>query len=168
MGYAPSPARKHIGKTRLARRHIVFFGNCQAGEVARLCRRFLAPRSGDIVDVIDVPLHDARSARQLLARADVIVEQVFDNRQEIWLRLLERDHVDIRAEYHDRKIIRFPTVTGIFYWPYANQPHPRNAEIEKGYDAGPYPDEMGDSFLNRRIAAGVSPDEALEQYLAED
>lgn len=142
----------------MARRRIVFFGNCQAQALAGLCRRFLAPRHGDITSAITAPFNDPDAVRKELAAADVIVEQVFDHPLEI----------NVIAENRGQEIIRFPNVYAIFYWPYTNQRHPRNDEIGTDYDAGPYPNEMGDSFLNRLITKGVSAEEALELYLAED
>lgn len=143
----------------MAKRRVVFFGNCQAQALSNLCRRFLAPRRDDSISAIIAPVKDLEYARREMASADIVVEQVFDHTLEI----------DPLAEKLGRKVVRFPNVYAIFYWPYTNQRHPRNDEIGTAYDAGPYPNEMGDSFLNRLIArGGVSPDDALELYLRED
>ncbi|HVH79991.1 MAG TPA: WcbI family polysaccharide biosynthesis putative acetyltransferase, partial [Stellaceae bacterium] len=142
----------------MPKRKIVFFGNCQAQALAWLCRRFLAPRQDDQILAITAPIKDIEAARKELLGADVIVEQVFDHALEI----------DVAVENQGQPIICFPNVYAIFYWPYTNQRHPRNDEIDTAYDAGPYPNEMGDSFLNKLIAKGVSADDALEQYLQDD
>ncbi len=142
----------------MGQRKIVFFGNCQALALQRFCQRFLAPRVGDVTTAIDIAAYDVAKARVELSNADLIVEQVFDQKLEI----------DVAAEYAADKVVRFPNVYAIFYWPYTNQRHPRNDEIGKGYDEGPYPNELGDSFLNRLILENVPADKALEIYLRED
>jgi tetratricopeptide (TPR) repeat protein len=139
-------------------RKIVFFGNCQALALQRFCQRFLAPRVGDVTTVIDITACDVAKARVELGNADLIVEQVFDHPLEI----------DVVSEYGANRVVRFPNVYAIFYWPYTNQRHPRNDEIGKGYDEEPYPNELGDSFLNRLILEHVPADKALEIYLRED
>ena len=142
----------------MGQRKIVFLGNCQALALQWFWQRFLAPRTGDLATVIDIAACDVAKARLELSNADLIVEQVFDHSLEI----------DVASEYAADKVVRFPNVYAIFYWPYTNQRHPRNDEIGKGYDEGPYPNELGDSFLNRLILEHVPADKALEIYLRED
>jgi hypothetical protein len=146
------------GNEAVGTRKIVFFGNCQALALQRFCQRFLAPRTGDVTTVIDIAAYDVAKARIELGNADLVVEQVFDHPLE----------VDAASEIGADKVVRFPNVYAIFYWPYTNQRHPRNDEIGKGYDEGPYPNELGDSFLNRLILEHVPADKALEIYLRED
>jgi tetratricopeptide (TPR) repeat protein len=142
----------------LSSRKLVFFGNCQALALERFCQRFLAPRSGDVSEVVNIADYDPAAARKSLDNADVIVSQVFDKPFDI----------DVDKEYKSHNVIKFPNVYTLFYWPYANQRHPRNDEVGTGYDVGPYPNEMGDSFLNRLILKKTAAEEALEQYLAQD
>jgi uncharacterized protein (TIGR02996 family) len=142
----------------VAQRRIVFLGNCQALALQRFCQRFLAPRRDDGTSAIDIAAYDVAQARRQLDEADVIVEQVFDHPLDIGVAIASGAG----------KVIRFPNVYAVFYWPYTNQRHPRNDEIGKGYDEGPYPNEMGDSFLNRLIAEKVPAEEAAEIYLRED
>jgi Flp pilus assembly protein TadD len=146
------------GNEAVGTRKIVFFGNCQALALQRFCQRFLAPRTGDVTTVIDIAAYDVAKACVELGNADLVVEQVFDHPLE----------VDAASEIGADKVVRFPNVYAIFYWPYTNQRHPRNDEIGKGYDEGPYPNELGDSFLNRLILEHVPADKALEIYLRED
>jgi hypothetical protein len=55
-------------------RKIVFFGNCQALALQRFCRRFLAPRTGDVMTVIDIAAYDVAKARVELGNADLTEE----------------------------------------------------------------------------------------------
>ena len=61
-----------------------------------------------------------------------------------------------------------PHVAGAFLWPYTGQSHPKNAAAPFLDEAGPYPAELGDSFLNRMIVAGVPAEQAVQTYLSTD
>lgn len=120
--------------------------------------RFLAPRLGDVTETINIVGPEGAEAHRVLANADIIINQIFDKPGEI----------NVVSEFKSHRIINFPNVYALFYWPFANQRHPRNDEVGTGYDVGPYPNEMGDSFLNRLILSKTPADEALTQYLLQD
>jgi tetratricopeptide (TPR) repeat protein len=134
-------------------RQIVLIGNCQMQAMAGLYKRFVAGRTGDIVQ--HVPSYQDLSDEHRIAiqQADVVVEQLFDQEQQ----------VDTGALSTDAPRFFIPMVTAAFLWPFAGSPHPKNT----GYPflaGGPYGGEASDSQLNRLILAGVEPEEAVETY----
>ena len=137
-------------------RNIVFIGNCQAGSLADVYRRCIAPCTKDHISQIFAYGEDQidAAARALLEAADVIVEQVFD-----YGYVLNPESIGARAQR-----IRFPWVAAHFLWPFYNEAHPRNHAYWY-LPPGPWPAQLGDSFLNRKIAEGISAAEAAERYL---
>jgi len=135
-------------------RQVLFLGNCQAASLAGVYRDHIAPETGDGVSYLPTawPLSDAEA--ELVKAADVIVDQVFDFKQTIALADLA----------HGGRVVRFPTVSGAFLWPFTGRAHPANASFYFCND-GPYPPETGDRYLNTMIAEGVEPDEAVARYL---
>jgi hypothetical protein len=133
-----------------------FIGNCQLGTLSGLYRRLLEPESG--IDVFYIPSYQSADDAQkaLIGSADVIVRQILDFDQKIG------------ALQTDAVVHLFPHVSGAFLWPYTGQAHPKNASFPYFDSNGPYPAEMGDSFLNRMIAENVEPDEAVSRYLNTD
>lgn len=129
-------------------RRIVFYGNCQARALADLYRARIAPTLDQQVDGTG---HD-RPDRALLVRADAVVEQVFSGHPLIDPGILKPG---VRH-------IRFPLMMAQFLWPYSGQPHVRN-QSHPYLSAGPYPEEMGDSFLNGMIGK-VPEAEAAQRY----
>jgi hypothetical protein len=149
----PVPARR--------RKRIVFIGNCQAFALGQLYRAFFANDRDETVHVLaDVDLvrnEDNAGVNEhlaLIAGADVVIEQVLAWRPPI-------DEAVRRARRH----YRFPMVTGWFLWPFAGDAHPRNGECRLPGFEGPYPDEYGDSFLNRKLAEAANPEAAVADYL---
>jgi tetratricopeptide (TPR) repeat protein len=53
-------------------------------------------------------------------------------------------------------------------WPYTGKAHPKNGSFPYFDPGGPYPTELGDSFLNRMILDNVDPDEAVARYMDTD
>jgi tetratricopeptide (TPR) repeat protein len=143
----PDALRPDAQPRRTGSRLVVFFGNCQARALLEIYRRHFANLHEE--QVVGCELDNVDDA--LLASADVVVEQLF-NRPRIKPDTL-RPHTT-----H----IRFPVMMAQFLWPYSGQPHSRNRRYPF-LAAGPYPDEMGDSFLNRLIDV-VPEDEAFERY----
>jgi hypothetical protein len=92
----------------------------------------------------------------MVAGADVLVRQVLDFAPRI-------GDLDTRATVH-----LVPHVSAAFLWPHAGLPHPSNAPAPLLDASGPYPAEIGDSFLNRLIAQGVPVEEAVTRYLDTD
>ena len=110
-------------------------------------------------EVTYVPSYQDITPKDLekLGRANVIVEQVFDFEPSVNLKDL-----GLTA-----KIIPIPVLSGTFLWPFAGSEHPSNPR--RSYlEVGPYPAEYGDSFLNKMIDLGVSPEEAFQIYCKHD
>ena len=138
-------------------RKVLFVGNCQIEALAGLYQRF-SPSAGDEqIDYLASYAAPAADEAARIAGADVIVEQ----RMDISPRL--------EVETGRRGVAYFPVplLVGSFLWPFAGQQHPRNASTWF-MEGGPYDAEMGDTFLNRKIHAGVPADDAAHAYLALD
>lgn len=138
-------------------RKVLFLGNCQAASLSEVYAEHLAPGNGDAVSFVACtsPVSEADIAR--ITEADLIVEQVFDFKQYV-----TTDDLDLHA-----RVVRFPTVSCAFLWPFAGANPPAKA-VER-WPAGTYfgPD-LNDRFLNKLIDAGADPDEAVAAYLALD
>jgi Flp pilus assembly protein TadD len=113
-----------------------------------------APNLEDVEYVDDLGL-DESTLRARLVDADVVIVQERDFKR------------DIVIDGRGALVFRFPMIVAGFLWPFANEPHVHNV-AERPISDGPYPSQMSDSFLNRLIVRNVSPEDALEQYLALD
>ena len=91
--------------------------------------------------------------RTAIQQADVVVEQLFDQKQQ----------ADTEALSTTTPRIFIPMVTAAFLWPFAGSPHPKNTDYPF-LTGGPYGGEASDSYLNRLILAGTEPEEAVETY----
>jgi len=141
-----------VHSTRGTPRLVVFFGNCQAHALRDIYARYIAgPRDEQVAASGPHSVDDA-----LISRADVFVEQVFSGQP-----CIEPDKLKPHATH-----VRFPVMLAQFLWPFSGQPHVMN-ESHPFQPAGPYPDEMGDSFLNRLIGT-VPEDDAFERYVQLD
>ncbi len=139
-------------------RKIIFYGNCYASTLEAVYSAAIAPLRGDASSYVSCYEEDADgSAARRIADADIIVQQVFDVDQKMSL-----DSVGTAAE-----IVRFPTVSLGFLWPYGLVPHAKNSALDY-WQCGPYDYLLGDNFLNRKIERGASPDDAVAEYLALD
>lgn len=137
------------------RRLIVLVGNCQLDALAHLYRRVAAAPDDEVIYLASYrPAADAE--RDHVAEADILLRQVLDLAPRI-------GDIETRAETY-----LIPHIGAPFLWPCTGAPHPRNAPAPMLDASGPYPAELGDSFLDGLIAAGVPPDEAAQQYLATD
>jgi tetratricopeptide (TPR) repeat protein len=148
----PDPVAVRRPKVAGARR-IVLIGNCQMQAMAGLYRRFVAGRTGDVLQHVPSYQDLTDEHVQAIQQADVVVEQLFDLKPQV--------DTDTLSTTTPRIFI--PMVTAAFLWPFAGSPHPKN----KGtpfLTGGPYGGEASDSYLNRLIAAGMEPDEAVETY----
>ncbi len=137
-------------------RKIGFIGNCQLGTLSKIYQHLLAENAGTEIFYIPSYQHSNFEQRQLIATADVIVRQILDFDQKIG-----------SLETEAREIL-FPHVAAPFLWPNTGQAHPLNAQFPYFDQSGPYPAELGDSFLNRMLADKVEPDRAVATYLATD
>ena len=115
----------------------------------RLYDRFIRTHTGARVTCVasynELNGHDLA----LLRRADVMV-RVLD--------LAPKAGLDDLALTAPR--VKVPTVSAGFLWPFAGKSHPRN-EPSWLCPLGRYTGELGDSYLNRLIAQGLDPEEAV-------
>ncbi len=134
-------------------RQIVLIGNCQMQAMAGLYKRFVAGRSGDMMQHVPSYQDLTNQHRDAIQHADIVVEQLFD--------------LQPQAETGDLSTttprIFIPMVTAAFLWPFAGSPHPKNVGTPF-LAGGPYGGEAADSYLNRLIVSGVDPDEAADTY----
>ena len=140
----------------MRRKIVTFVGNCQALALCNLYREFVGVLAGE--NVIYFNDHDLRGQAVLdgVNSADLVIVQDRDFHHELTAEAVP--HADYRS---------FPMVMASFLWPFANEAHVRN-EPRPPFSDGPYPSQLGDSYLNRLISRGVSPEEALDQYLELD
>ncbi len=137
--------------------NIVFIGNSQAGMLRLLYQKYVVPYAPANTVHIWSNRKLSEASRTVLSKADVIVRQVQDFETEANLTDLPSD-----AFTH-----LLPAVVGGFLWPFGGRAHPLNATVKQDAD-GPYPGQLGDSYLNGLIAKNVAPEEAVRQYLALD
>jgi hypothetical protein len=132
--------------------NVVFLGNCQIAIMSRLYKKLRADAE---VAVSYIASYRSASDREkaLIAGADILVRQVTDFIPAVG---------DIVT---DAKIVLVPHLTAAFLWPCSGEPHPLNATCQTGDFAGPYPREIGDTFLNKSIQQGMDADEAVTRYL---
>lgn len=142
-------------------RKVVFLGNCQAERYRETYAQSIAPVLGDKTGFIASYEPPGDAARSLMAEADVVVAQLFDSEPEAGLHNLETGG----------QILRFPTIYGMFIWPYGGDAHPANRKSDFP-PQGPFPADMGDRWLNRKMRGGALDDAAIEaiadDYLALD
>lgn len=137
-------------------RRIVMIGNCQVSLMMALYKRFVAVRTGDVVDYVASYADLDGAAKERIRNADVVVEQLLDLKP-----AAESEGLS------DAPRVRIPMVTAAFLWPFAGQEHPKN-ERTTFLPTGPYGAEASDGYLNRLLQQGMDPDEAAAAYLALD
>ncbi|MBV8848820.1 MAG: tetratricopeptide repeat protein [Methylobacteriaceae bacterium] len=141
----------------MRRKQVRVVGNCQAAAMASFYREFVGAPNGEEVIAIDDLGLNAAALRRSVEGADLVIA-------------MERDfkHGLTKEELGGSiEVYTFPMVIAGFLWPYANEAHVHNVP-ERPISDGPYPSQMSDSFLNRMIRNGVSPEDALERYLELD
>jgi hypothetical protein len=121
-----------------------------------LYRRVVVPETGDVVDYVPSYQDATTEQRRAIAEADVLISQVLDFIPRIG---------DLETKAHVQLV---PNVTAAFLWPYTSSPHPRNVPEPTLDESGPYPGELGDSFLNRMITDNVPAETAVARYLETD
>ena len=137
--------------------NMVFVGNCQADTLRVLYRKYVTPYAPANTFHVWSNRKISEASRVVLRNADVIVRQVQDFETE----------ADLGDTPPGAITHLIPAVIGSFLWPFGGRAHPLNAAAKKGAD-GPYPPQLGDSFLNELIAKNVAPQEAVDRYLALD
>jgi tetratricopeptide (TPR) repeat protein len=136
---------------------IVFIGNCQGRRLQVLYEERFSPITGDTAEFIgNFDALDHR-IRKILAEADIIVMQA-----------LEGGHAIAAGDFETAaRFIEYPNVTGHFLWPFSGEQHVLTQPLPDKPD-GPYGQQFGDRWLNRRIAAGARPVDIEAEYLALD
>ncbi|TWB13013.1 WcbI family polysaccharide biosynthesis putative acetyltransferase [Nitrospirillum bahiense] len=140
-------------------RKIVFIGNCQTNNIHRLFAEQVALSTGDEVHFVPCFVGLSEKSEAALVDADIIVSQMLDSVQAVNLDMLMRDNkIDSAAQ-----IIEFPLVSGRFLWPYACAMHVLNHHLPYYYQ-GPFPEEYGDSYLNKKILQESELSKISDEY----
>jgi tetratricopeptide (TPR) repeat protein len=124
--------------------------------LCQIYRTFVIPHSGDECRYIGFPGTLDETARQAIETADVIVEQFADFRA-----AADLDGLSTRA-----RRMKVPVVGAPFLWPFAGSGHPESVSRYGRYD--PFRPEMGDTYLNKLLLAGVTAEAAKQKYLVLD
>jgi Flp pilus assembly protein TadD len=133
---------------------VVFYGARQAQWLCWIYRSLSgAPEDADWIDATG-PLAPAQE--RALAQADVIALQACG---------VAAPALDELAPKAER--VGFPELALDFLWPFGGQPHLRNVKDDHFPD-GPFPAELGDAWLNRRLGARQLPQAIEAEYLALD
>ena len=134
---------------------VVFLGTKQARLICDLYRRLRG--ADDEIAFFDSTALVQGADEQRIATADVIAWQ--ENGAPLPYDL---DEIGARGER-----LRFPELTLDFLWPFGGQPHIRNTS-DSLFAEGPFPADLGDAWLNRRLR-GRQQAEAIEaEYLSLD
>ena len=136
-----APLARPRAKVRRGRQ-IVLIGNCQMQAMAGLHKRFVAGRSGDILEHVPSYQDLSDQHRAAIQRADLVVEQLFDLKQ----------NADTEAVPTTTPRIFIPMVTAAFLWPFAGSPHPKNT-FHPFLAGGPYGGEAAE-FLSQPAHPG--------------
>ena len=134
----------------------MFFGQCQASYMADVFRTHVADPLEDGVSVIDAYREPGQPEFEQFAGADVVVTGIYDD-----AKFVVTPEVAPRA-----RLIAFPTAVFSALWPFGHSPHPNAPEAWYQYQG--WQQVYGDHYLNRLLRKGVSPDEAVDRYLALD
>lgn len=133
---------------------IVFVGNCQAGALRALFYRFVQPHTGDESGLVASYERLTDADRAEIQTADRLVVQAQDF-------TAKSGDLDLPSGV---PVHRFPVVSAGFLWPFGGRERPGN-KSETGLPSGPYPIQLGNSYLNRLLRDGVDPAEAAQRYI---
>ena len=136
---------------------IIFVGNCQIQAIYHLFQRF-AWHPGEQA-LTYVPAYEAldSDAAAEIAKADLIVEQVFDLPPK----------AEIEGLNKTARRVLVPLVGANFLWPFAGSPRIHNP-VRPFLPMGAFPAEAGISFLDRMIRDGTDPETAVEALMDYD
>lgn len=121
--------------------------------LAGIFRSQVASITGDKVDYVQAYTQLDEAAVKLLEQADLVVEQVFDQKQ----------IAEGSSHYTGATIIRVPLVTGNFLYPFGGGSRFVNRS-RPGAAFGAWGNELGCSLLDKMIKAGGPPEEIVENY----
>jgi tetratricopeptide (TPR) repeat protein len=133
---------------------VVFLGGRQADI---LCRAYRSLYPAAEVLWLDASQELSRSQEEVLASADVMALQARGSPLSFAL-----DEIEAKGEQ-----IWFPELSLDFLWPFGGQPHISNT-WDALFPEGPFPVELGDAFLNRRLQGRERFDVIERAYLALD
>jgi tetratricopeptide (TPR) repeat protein len=133
---------------------VVFLGGRQADILCR-AYRWLYP-AADVL-WLDASQELSRPQEEVLASADVMALQARGAPLSVAL-----DEIEAKGEQ-----IWFPELSLDFLWPFGGQPHVYNT-WDALFTEGPFPVELGDAFLNRRLQGRERLDVIERAYLALD
>jgi hypothetical protein len=133
---------------------VVFLGGAQANI---LCQAYQSLATSAEVFWLDGSKELSREQEEVLASADAMALQARGAP-------LSFDLEDIEAKGEP---IWFPELSLDFLWPFAGQPHIRNS-WDSLFAEGPFPVELGDAYLNRRLQRREALETIEEAYLALD
>jgi len=133
---------------------VVFLGGGQANVLCQAYRSLMP--SAEVV-WLDGSQHVSRAQEEALAGADVMALQARGARLSVDL-----EEIDAKGEQ-----IWFPELGLDFLWPFAGQPHISNS-WDVLFPEGPFPVELGDAYLNRRLQRREAPEAIEEAYIALD
>lgn len=134
---------------------VVFYGAKQAQWLCAVYGQLSgAPRDAIW---IDAPAKLAPQQQELIASADVLALQAC--RTPTPAGLVEIESGAAR--------VWFPELALDFLWPFGGQPHLRNTR-DAYFPEGPFPVELGDAWLNRRLEGRQSSQAIENEYLALD
>lgn len=152
----PAGSAPHVASNSARKPVVAFLGNCQLAMLARVYE-MLAPEEHEY-EVAYIPAFERATTEQraIVADAEILVQQVLDFAP-------RSGHLPTGG-----RVVLVPHVTGAFMWPYSGNAHPKNRPEPTLDESGPYPPELGDSFLNRQIEASATPEQALQRYLETD
>jgi tetratricopeptide (TPR) repeat protein len=136
---------------------IFFAGNCQALALGSVYARHIAPLLNQTVTILDLypgqPADRRQQRLEELRAADIVAEQIFDPPRLVPPNTLAQG----------TRRVTFPTVAGVFFWPFSH-PHPGNRPGPLVGGDGAYPGEIGCRQLNRLIEQGLPVEEAAVRY----
>ena len=136
---------------------IVFMGNCQGRRLQVFYEERFSPITGDTAEFIGSFDALDHRVRKTLAEADVIVMQA-----------IEGAHAIASGDFETgARFVEYPNVTGHFLWPFSGEQHVLTRPLPDKPD-GPYGQQFGDRWLNRRIAARARPEDIAAEYEALD
>lgn len=135
--------------------HVAVFGNCQAEALTHFLKRIL---HNDPSEIHWIASYESRTEDEIafIKKADLILEQI-----------ATPEFYTLAPELKgDKPTLRFPFIGGTFLWPF-EQAHPKNVVLPH-LPRGPFPNDVGNMFLNRIINEAASAEEALNRWFDTD
>lgn len=134
---------------------VVFWGGRQAQWMCAI----YGQQSGAVKDAIwiDASTRSGPAQEEIIASADLLAMQACRTPAD----------ADLSATAIGAERVWFPELALDFLWPFGGQPHLRNTRDAHSSE-GPFPVELGDAWLNRRLEGRQLAQAIEEEYLALD